>query len=301
MMRTERLNPLNDFLFQKTFGEAGNEEQLLGLLNAILSECGRQYSAVTIRENTRLTAEIVSDKTSILDVRAILEGQTKANVEVQLRKNLNMDRRVLQYWSREYSSGIGAGEDYIGLPGVIAVNIVGYEHDDDDLVHSSYHLWKDQRKDRLLTDSMEIHFIDMVKFRRKRGADMKNEALRRWLQYFDENSSDEELMEVLEMDAAIRKAYEAAERVSMDKEQLRLYHMREMAILDYNSNMNAFRREGKAEGLAEGRAEGLTEGIARGEAQAIIAVAKKLLEQGVPFQQIVNSTGLSEDEIRTLQ
>ena len=33
-----RLKPLNDFIFGKTFGEKGDEEQLLSLLNAILAK-----------------------------------------------------------------------------------------------------------------------------------------------------------------------------------------------------------------------------------------------------------------------
>ena len=34
----QRLKPLNDFIFGKTFGEKGDEEQLLSLLNAILAK-----------------------------------------------------------------------------------------------------------------------------------------------------------------------------------------------------------------------------------------------------------------------
>ena len=38
----DRLRPLNDFIFGKTFGEKGDEEQLLSLLNAILAKTKRQ-------------------------------------------------------------------------------------------------------------------------------------------------------------------------------------------------------------------------------------------------------------------
>ncbi len=33
-----KFKPLNDFIFGKTFGEKGDEEQLLSLLNAILAK-----------------------------------------------------------------------------------------------------------------------------------------------------------------------------------------------------------------------------------------------------------------------
>jgi len=39
----KRLNPLNDYLFQKYMGEKGDEEQLLSFLNAVLSRTGEAY------------------------------------------------------------------------------------------------------------------------------------------------------------------------------------------------------------------------------------------------------------------
>ncbi|MDR1997054.1 MAG: Rpn family recombination-promoting nuclease/putative transposase, partial [Candidatus Margulisbacteria bacterium] len=67
---TERLNPLNDFLFMKYMGEKGDEKQLLSFLNAVLKHSGQAgLKAVEILENRTLTAEIAGDKTSILDIR----------------------------------------------------------------------------------------------------------------------------------------------------------------------------------------------------------------------------------------
>ena len=37
----KRLNPLNDYIFQKLLGEKGDEEQLLSFLNAVLKRTGR--------------------------------------------------------------------------------------------------------------------------------------------------------------------------------------------------------------------------------------------------------------------
>lgn len=40
-MINERINPLNDFMFLKVMGEKGDEEQLLGFLNAVLERVGK--------------------------------------------------------------------------------------------------------------------------------------------------------------------------------------------------------------------------------------------------------------------
>lgn len=62
--------------------------------------------------------------------------------------------------------------------------------------------------------------------------------------------------------------------------------------------------EGRAEGLTAGRAEGLTagraEGRAEGEANATMQIAKNLLSQGIPAEQISKATGLSVEQINQL-
>ena len=112
----QRLKPLNDYIFGKMFGEKGDEEQLLSLLNAILSKTKRgKLVEIEIVEHRTFTAEVIGDKTSILDIRAVAEGGVKINIEVQLRDYGNMDRRSLFYWSREFAGGLDRGEDYSRL------------------------------------------------------------------------------------------------------------------------------------------------------------------------------------------
>ncbi|MCL2412063.1 MAG: Rpn family recombination-promoting nuclease/putative transposase, partial [Treponema sp.] len=66
----ERLNPLNDFLFLKLMGEEGNEIQCLAFLNAVLGSKGKApVKLIKILENRAITADIISDKSCVLDVR----------------------------------------------------------------------------------------------------------------------------------------------------------------------------------------------------------------------------------------
>ncbi|MDR0586872.1 MAG: Rpn family recombination-promoting nuclease/putative transposase [Treponema sp.] len=97
-MIKERLNPLNDYIFLKIMGEKGDEEQLLAFLNAVLERKGTYaIESVEIIENRTITAEVIGDKTSILDVRARTAAGERVNIEVQLRNLGNMDRRSLFY------------------------------------------------------------------------------------------------------------------------------------------------------------------------------------------------------------
>ena len=206
----QRLKPLNDFIFGKTFGEKGDEEQLLSLLNAILAKPKHKTLVrIEIAEHRTFTAEVSVD-------------------------------------------------DF----------------------HTVFHLWQDSHKDCLLTDALEIHFIDVKKFNALPKKDIKNDSLHRWLTFFDQSISDDLLKGLIDMDAAIYKANEKMIFLANDKEVLRLYNMREMAQIDYNSGMKKARDEGKAEAKTE--------------------TARNLLEMNMTHEQIAKATGLTPEEINSL-
>ena len=143
-----------------------------------------------------------------------------------------------------------------------------------------------------MTDALEIHFIDVKKFNALPEKDIRNDALHRWLTFFDQNISEDQLKELIDMDAAIYKANEKLTFLANDKEALRLYHMRELAQIDYNSGMRRAKDEGKKEGKKEGRIEGKKEGK--------IETARNLKEMNMPHEQIAKATGLTLEEIRNL-
>jgi predicted transposase/invertase (TIGR01784 family) len=289
-------------MFLKIMGEKGDEEQLRAFLNAVLGRKGKDaIVSVEIIENRTITAEVVGDKTSILDVRAVTASGERINIEVQLRNLGNMDRRSLFYWSLEFSGSIEAGQDYQEAPNVIAINIVNYEFMPQvPGFHLSFHIWEDTNRDILLTDALEIHFIDMVKFRRLKEKDIRSDPLHRWLTWLDKDSPDELVEEAVKMDTAIRKAEEKMEYVLGDKEALRAYQMRAMALSDLTSGLNHARKEGIQEGILKGRKEGvqegMKEGLRKGRLEKTIEIARNLKSIGVPDEQIASATGLSIEE-----
>jgi predicted transposase/invertase (TIGR01784 family) len=278
----ERLNPLNDFLFMKYMGEKGDEEQLTAFLNVVLKKTGKdKITSITILEDKGLSADIIGNKSSVLDVLAEMVDGTKVNIEVQLRNVSNMDRRSLFYWSREYGKNIKSGEDYMNLPNVITVNILGTEFLKLNAFHTSFHLWEDDHKDFILTNALEMHFIDMIKFRRLKSKDIENNALHRWLTFFDEKTNNETIQNIIEMDTAIKKAYDRIRFVAQDKKTLRIYEMREKAVYDYNSGMNFAKQEGRQEGRQEG----------------ISMVAINLQRRGYSIEEIAQCTMLTTEEV----
>jgi predicted transposase/invertase (TIGR01784 family) len=228
-----------------------------------------------------LAAEVLGDKTSILDARARTGRKELVDIEIQLRNQVNMERRSLFYWSREFSYWIDAGQDYRESPNIININIVNYEFlPRVPAFHTRFHIWEDTYREILLTDALEIRFIEMVKFWRLFEKDVLNEPLHRWLTWFDKDSPRTIVEEVIKMDRAIQKAEERLAFVSSDKEVLRAYQMREMAMSDWTSAINYARREG--------------------EQKTAVEIAGNLKNIGVPFEQVAQVTGLSIEEIEKL-
>jgi predicted transposase/invertase (TIGR01784 family) len=270
--RSSLYDPLNDFLFYKVMGEKGDEVQLLGFINAVLGKTGDdKFTSVEILENKTFTPENIGDKSVTFDVRAVLHGKTKVNVEVQLRNEHNMDKRSLFYWSEEFVKSLKAGQDYSELPDVIAINIIDFDYIDTRSFHSCFHLRDDNEKGVILTDSLEIHFINMVKYRKAR--DKSDDPLIRWLAWFDRGSEPELIEEVVKMDNAIQTANERLLYVTGDEDAQRAYLVRFRAMCDMTSMKNASHREGFKEGLSKGREEGREEIL-------------KLFEQGLSIEEI---------------
>ena len=293
-MLMERLNPLNDYLFFKVMGEKGAEKQCLGFLNAVFADTRIEpVKLVKILENRVISPEVVGDKGAVLDCRALTDKGERINIEVQLKDLHNMSERTLYYWAREYVLGIKAGEDYSGLPRVVTINIVNFDHIKLEHFHSAFRLREDRCPECVLTDVLEIHFLNMVKFRKRREQNRgAQNALERWMLFFDERTSEEELMEVMKVDEAIEKAQSRMKEVSQDRDFMHYYTLREMALSDWTTGVNT--------AFEKGIAQGIVQGMERGKQQGFFETAIALKKMGMSAEQIALATGLSAEQIGQL-
>jgi predicted transposase/invertase (TIGR01784 family) len=205
---------------------------------------------------------------------------------VQVTNQHNMDKRTLWYWGDIYSEGIKKGEDYKKLTKVITINIVDFEYIKiPNKFHTTFHLWEDEIKDYMLTDVVEIHFIEMEKFRKLTNKNLKQDKLQRWLSFFREDISKEELKELMEMDVDIKKAEEKIQYLSSAPKTLALYKARERSLHE-RANM-----------ISSAREEGINEGINIGK----ITMVENLLKMGVAVEQIATTAELPIEKVVELK
>lgn len=273
----ERLKPLNDFIFKKLFGEEGDEPILIAFLNAVLNRTQKEKLVeIEIIDNKELTKELIEDKTGRIDVRAkTLKGE-QIDIEVQLTNQDNMEKRTLFYWGKLYLEGIKQGEDYTKLSKVITINLLDFKFLETKDYHSSFHLWEDREKDYMLTDLVEIHFIELPKFRELSSKNYKEESLHRWLTFLEKDISKDVLKELMQMEPAIKMAEEKLDFLSSDPRTIEFYKARENSAHE-KANL-----------------------ISTGERKARIEVAKALMDL-LDDETIALKTGLTITEVKNLR
>jgi predicted transposase/invertase (TIGR01784 family) len=282
-----RLNPLNDYIFKRLMEET---ENLIAFLNAVLdAKDQKRLVSLEIIDDKELTGEMITDKTSRLDVWAKTADGMQLNIEVQLTNQHNMDKRTIFYWGKLFLDGIKQGEDYKNLAKVITVNLLDFEYLKLDRFHTKYHLWEDEEKQYMLTDLIEIHFIELPKFGRLAQKDFQTNPLHRWLKFLDQNTSEEELKELSKMDQTIKNAEAKLEYLSSDAKTIALYRAREATLHERANMINS----AKAEGREEGRAEGETKGK--------LAMAKNLLAMGMAAETVAKAAELPLEKIIEIQ
>ncbi|CAH1196105.1 hypothetical protein PAECIP111892_02161 [Paenibacillus auburnensis] len=136
-----------------------------------------------------------------------------------------------------------------------------------------------------LTDDIEIHFLELPKL--NTTAVPGEEGLVNWLLFL--KGSDNSNWEVLRMnEPALRKAMETLEFLSQDSEARRKYEDRQKFLHDEASQRDGAQREGFAKGMKEGIKE------------AKLEVARKLLLMGLDLPAIQTATGLTEEELKSI-
>ena len=107
------------------------------------------------------------------------------------------------------------------------------------------------------------------------------------------------------MDTAIRTAYEAANRFTLNDDELYQYLNYDMSVRDNATLASSYQdawEDGRADGLAEGEAIGIAKGEAKGEAKGIDIGKEdnilRMVKANVSIDNIAIYTGYTEAEVK---
>ncbi|MBR1653741.1 MAG: Rpn family recombination-promoting nuclease/putative transposase [Clostridia bacterium] len=284
MSENKLLKITNDYIFKRTFGYKESGEVTRVLLRDVLTD---DVNAIELNNQTITEKELMDDKVGIMDIKAVLNGSTECDIEMQVVNQHNIEKRVLFYWAKMYTQTIKEGSKYNDLKKSICVLIADFELDGLSEIKKYITKWnirEEEYKSVILTDVLEIVIIELPKYM-KYAKKEKRKNLNLWLEFFKNpevkimlNENDEK--DIKETKDAIKKAQENLEKISKDEHERYLAELREKYIRDQVAVQEY--------------------GYIKGREEEKIEIAKKMLENGLDFEIISATTGLSEEEIKKL-
>lgn len=278
----------NDIAFRKIFGNENKKISLLSFLNAVLAfPEGKKVIDVTIVNPYQLP-KLSGGKSTIVDVKAKDEKGNNFIVEMQVAEDEDFEKRVLYYTSQNYADQISRGDEYNKLNAAYFIGILDFKISKNPKYISRHRVLDVETGENIIRD-IEFNFIELPKFNLQL-VDLKSN-IEQWV-YFIKNAENLEVIPDNIYDEGLKTAYIAADQHSWTKQELEDYNkifMRE--ALDRGVTTLAVKRateKGIEEGKIEGKIEGKTE------------IAKILKSKNIPLEIIIESTGLTKQEIENL-
>ena len=306
------LLPTNDFIFKKIFGKEGNEQITKKLLSSILED---KIENIELSKEKSTDIDVTSDKLGILDIEVKLGNGTKVDIEMQVAKQRDIEKRLLFYWSKLYSGNIKAGEEYQKLKRVVIIMFAEFNLDRLKNIPKYHTEWKLKEKDyvnELLTNDIEIDIIEMKKLKEfsKNKKYIQNKELENWIKFL--TNPDELGADVMEDVKEIKMAKEELDKIRQDEHDRRVAELRDKYIRDqkaiegygYDKGLEAGEKIGeeigRKRGLAEGEKNGKIKGIAEGKIEKSLEIAKNMIKSNIDIETIIKCTGLTKEEIEKL-
>ena len=274
----------NDYAFKRFLGSEENKPILQDLLQCILGLSSDEITGLELMDK-ELTKEELSDKSGILDVKLKLANGTVIDIEIQASWNASFVKRTLFYWAKMYTADFKAGESYDNLHKCITINIIADGFHLNDAVHSEY-LLQEKRAHTLLTDVLEVHFLDLQAAKRateEDSAENKQVPLINWLRFIGTSDKEERAM-IAKTSPILKMLNEQIDILSLSPVERKLYESR----MKLKSDIATISEDQFKAGLQEGKLEGKLE------------TARVLKQLGDPVQKIMQATGLTQEEVEAL-
>ena len=274
------LQPKNDVVFKALFSR-GKPRITQAMLEAILK---MKIDKLELDKSADLLNDNKDDKNGRLDLRAVINGNTECDIEVQLASNDNIAERFVYYWAKMYAANLKIGDTYSDLRKTISIIIL----DDDfkltknlERPQTTWRIRESEATHLVLTDYFEIIIIEIPKVVKAYQKTPNDEVLQ-WMLFLD-NPEKEEVARIMEENEDIKEAKEELERISQDDILRRKALNRTLEIAD-KLQLKKEAKEAREEGIKDTKEQ----------------IVKKLINMNLSVQQIAKAVQLSEDEVEKI-
>jgi predicted transposase/invertase (TIGR01784 family) len=290
------LDVKTDFAFKKVFGSDTSKETLISFLNALIYENKKiKIKDLTIVDPYNIPL-LDGMKNSFVDVKAILNDETKVIIEMQVLNHAGFEKRVLYNLAKNYSIQLNKAEDYHLLNPVIALNIVDFVmfKESSKVITNFKLLEKEEFID--YCDDIELIFIELPKFK-KELFELKS-LTDEWI-YFIKNAGSLEYIPK-DLNTNIRNSFDMLNEANLSREELETQHKRKEFISIQKLAILKASNDGMCKGLQEGLEKGLKQGLEEGRKVERMKLIVNAYKNGTPTNLIGSFVGMHEDEIIAL-
>ena len=244
-----------------------------------------------------LPKENMKEKGKIIDIYVVLDGKIYVDIEMNKSKFETVLQRNIKYKDKLSSMLPESDEDFKNLTRKklyqLNLNAYPYEKILDDIIVlyglKTHHIYSSD--ECMVVKSLE-RYRDLYYNKGNKEKDVI------WLTILTSRTFTElyELSRQILSKEKVKKLMEAA--ISMSKDGFILHEWQKDkfdALVKYNEIEDA-KKEGKSLGIEEGRALGKAEGTK----EKTIEIARNLLNMQMSIEDISKATGLTEDEIKSL-
>lgn len=282
-MLSRYLDPKNDLSFKKIFGEEKHKRIPIDFLNAVLHLTGEKKIVDLEFLSLVQTPEIAACRESVVDVLVRDQRGTKYIVEMQVAKVEGFEKRAQYYAAKTYCAHFGKGKKYYDLKKVIFLAITDYIVFPKKSRYKSDHVILDNQSYEHDLKDFSFTFVELPKFTKtlKKLKSIED----KWYYFLKHADESNDIDEILADHPEIKEAYSVLDRFHWTEEELQYYEKLIMNEADMHGTLEAAKKEGIEQGKKEKSKE----------------IARALLAQGLAPRQISKVTGLSMEEIASLQ
>jgi predicted transposase/invertase (TIGR01784 family) len=173
------IDPKIDCVFKALLGSEENQNLLIHFLNAFLAqELTEPLVSVDI-QNPYNDKEFLSDKLSIVDVKAKDSHEQIYQIEIQLVSYASLPARILYNWADIYSQQLKSGQDYAQLKPTYSIWLLVEKLLPDDSEYMHHYKMRDEQG-RVFSHHGGIWLLELSKF----NVNQVEREDQRWLKFF---------------------------------------------------------------------------------------------------------------------
>lgn len=226
---------LNDVIFKRVF----TKKEKSGILEDFLSSILKVKIKKAIVKNAEIPKDALKEKLSVLDIRAETDNNKIIDLEMQVKNKYNTKQRGVYYMSKNIATQLFVGGHYQDIKPSVVILILNYNLYKVNSYHVIAHMKLEKTRDenyinlgytneeKEATDMLEMHIIELPKYRRKKGKTYTKKE--QWLSLIA--GGKEKKMARLD-EPKVKEALKLVEEVLADSKERDLYESRKLAKYD---------------------------------------------------------------------